>query len=380
MPKIRLRDLKVRDFMSREVVTGTPNDPASEILGRMKANDIHEIPILDKKKLVGIVSMAAIARRRELAAGAKASHLVHTAPEVPPDLDLPSAAEKMLSSGHRSLPVTEKGKLVGILSRSDVVRALAGSEEVRGMSVAQVMTPQPQCVSENETIAQARSVMAALGERAVPVVDEKRHVVGVVGLKDVADVFARPKAKERKGELRGEKDAVRIRVGSVMRPPVTVPPGTTLGVALVLMTKNRISTILVEDKREPVGIVTSADLMEVAAQFREREGVLVQISGLEEQSDVYDQMYGIIEKAMRRISSLVTPRLLNMHVVQYKAEGDRSKWSIRARFATDREMYHFKHFDWDLFKALDGLLDQLEAHVKREKERRITERRRHHAS
>jgi len=161
---------------------------------------------------------------------------------------------------------------------------------------------------------------------------------------------------------------------------VAVPPTTKLSKALESMAANRISTVIVVENDEPIGIVTTADVVEVAARFGAREGLLVQISGLEEQSDVYDQMYDMIQKAMERMNHLVTPRLLNVHVVQYKAEGDRSKWSLRARFATDREMYHVKHFDWDLLAALDGLLAQLESIIKKEKERRITERKRHHES
>jgi CBS domain-containing protein len=380
MPKLRLRDLKVRDFMSGEVVTGTADEPISEILGRMRTNDVHEIPILDGKKLVGVVSMAAIARHKSTQPTSKAQHLVRKTPEVLPNLDLAVAAETFLSSGNRSLPITEKGKLVGILSRSDVVRALSQCEEIDGMSVAEVMTPQPQCVSAKETVGQARTVMAGLGERAVPVVDEERKLVGVVGLKDLADLFARPKENFGRQGRASEKDPVNILIESIMQPPVTVPPGAKLATALEAMAKSRISTVVVVENQEPTGILTTADVVEIAARFRERDGLLVQISGLEEQPDVYDAMYDIIQKAMRRIRDIVTPRILNLHVVQYKADGDRSKWSIRARFATDRELYHFKHFDWDLFKTLDGLLTQLEAHIKKEKDRRIAERKGHHGS
>ena len=380
MPKLRLRDLKVRDFMSREVVTGTADEPISEILGRMQAHDIHQIPILEKNKLVGVVSMAAIARHNSAQPGSKAQHLVQKTPEVPPDMELAVAAETFLSSGARTLPITEKGKLVGILSRSDVVRALARCEEIDGITVAQVMTPQPQCVAARETVAQARTVMAGLGERAVPVVDADRKLVGVVGLKDLADLFARPKEKFGRQGRASEKDPVKVEIGSIMRPPVTARPDATLSKALESMAESRISTIVAEENQEPVGILTTADVVEIAARFRERDGILVQISGLEEQRDVYEAMYAIIQKAMRRIGDIVTPRILNLHVVQYKADGDRSKWSIRARFATDRELYHFKHFDWDLFKTLDGLLDQLEAHIKKEKDRRVAERKGHHGS
>ncbi len=379
MPKHRLRDLKVRDFMSRDVVTGTADEPLTEILGRMRSEDVHEIPIVEKKKLVGIVSMAAIARHKSMQPAAKASHVMVAAPEVSPDLDLPAASEMFLSSGHRSLPITEKGKLVGILSRSDVVRALADCEEVASTKVADVMTPQPQCVNASETVAQARTVMVGLGERAVPVVDGERRLVGVVGLKDLTDVFARPKEKEKRRGGGGEKDPVRVLVGSIMRPPVTVGPDATLPKALAVMAEKKISTIVVVEEDEPTGIITGADLVELAARFRERQGLFVQISGLEEQPDVYDQMYDMIQKSMRRISNLTTPRMLNLHVVQYKADGDKSKWSLRARFATDHRMYYLKHFDWDLFKALDGMLDQLEARIKDQKDLRITERKRHHS-
>ena len=379
MPRVRLRDLKVRDFMSRDVVTGTVDEPISELLGRMRSRNVHEIPILDRKKLAGVVSMAAIARHKSLQPTEKATRLLQKAPEVSPDLELTAAAELFLSSGHRTLPVAEKGKLVGVLSRTDIVRALSECQDVEGIKVADVMTPQPQCVSEKDTVAQARTVMSGLGERAVPVVNDERQLVGVVGLKDLTDVFARPKEKEGRRDRAGERDPVKVLVGSIMRSPVTVPSDALLPNALKAMVEHRISTIIVEEKKEPIGIVTGADLVELAARTREREGLFVQISGLEEQPDVYDQMYDIIQKAMRRINSLVTPRLLSVHVVQYKGDGDRSKWSLRARFSTEHEMYHLKHFDWDLFKALDGLLDQLEALIKKEKEKRLSERKRHHS-
>ena len=378
MPKFRLRDLKVRDFMSRDVVTGTSDEPVSEILGRMRSHDIHEVPILDGKKLVGIVSMAAIARHKSVQSTTKAAAFVRKAPEVSPDLDLPSAAETFLSSGARSLPVAEKGKLVGIISRSDLVRALAQCEEVEGITLADVMTPQPQCVAAKDTVVQARTVMAGLGERAIPVVDENRQLVGVVGLKDLTEVFGRRQGTDKR-DARGEKDPVKVTVSSIMRAPVALPPDAKLPKALQAMADHRISTVIVQENGEPTGILTTVDVVEIAARFREREGLFVQISGLEEQPDVYDQMYDLIQKAMQRINNLVTPRLLNVHIVQYKAEGDKSKWSLRARFATDHKMYYLKHFDWDLFKALDGLLDQLEGLVKKDKERRITERKRHHS-
>ena len=109
------------------------------------------------------------------------------------------------------------------------------------------------------------------------------------------------------------------------------------------------------------------------------QGSIYQFSGGNSISVTTDQAFAISDFLGRNLLPLVTPRILNIHVVQYKAEGDRSKWSLRARFATDHQMYYLKHFDWDLFLALDGLLDQLEARIKEQKDVRITERKRHHS-
>lgn len=378
MPTLRLGDLRVRDFMSPEVVSGTPDEPVSEILGRMKANDIHELPILDRKKLIGVVTLAAIAQRKA-PPNAKAKSLVENGPVATPDQDLPAAAERMMSGAHRLLPVVGRdGRPVGILSRTDIVRALADSADIQGLAVQSVMTPQPQCVGEDDGIGHARSVMSGLGERAVPVVDKQRRLVGVVGVKDIAEVLGREERPER--DLMPQRQPLDVRVKSIMRPPISVSPDTPLSQALALMTERRISMLVVEKDRDPVGVLTAADLVELAARFREQEGYLVQLSGLEEQPEVYDSLYAVIQKEMLKVAQVVAPRTLTIHVQTYKAEGDRYKYSLRARFATAHRMYHLTHFDWDLHAAMQGLMDILGRQILKEKERRVTERRRRRGS
>jgi ribosome-associated translation inhibitor RaiA len=159
-------------------------------------------------------------------------------------------------------------------------------------------------------------------------------------------------------------------------PPVTLGPQAKLGQALKLMLQNEISSIVVTENSEPVGLVTKADVLEVVAGFKERKELLVQISGLEEQPDVYEQMYDIIHKGMKRIAGIVTPKIFSVHVVTYKGDGDTTKWSLRCRLATTTGMIYARHFDWDLFAALEGLLDQLESRIKKEKDRKVAERRR----
>jgi len=224
--------------------------------------------------------------------------------------------------------------------------------------------------------------MRSLGERSVPVVDKNRHLRGVVGLKDIVDLFAQPKVREQYGDRAGREEKVALEVKSVMRyPPLTVGPEADVHRAAELMAKNHVSSVIVTENDEPVGIITSQDLMAFLAGLREREQLFVEVGGLEDEpKDTYDEIYEVIQKEMRRIAPLVQPRTLAIHFQKYKPEGDRWKYSLRARFTTSHRIYYAHEFDWDLRVALTQLLDTLYKRIVKEKERKVTERKRHHAS
>jgi len=321
-------------------------------------------------------------RRRSLPPTAKVSTVLASAPEVDPDVLLPAAAERMISAGFRALPVVRKNQLVGMISRTDLVRALVESEALKDLSVEDLMSPNPQCVGEDDTVDHAVKLMASLGERSIPVVDRNRHLKGVLGMKDVADLFARPKVREQYGDRAGREEKVDIELKGVMRyPPVTVSPGADVHRAAELMLRQNVSSVVVVDKDDPVGIVTKLDLMHVLAGLQEREQLLVEISGLEDEpQETYDEIYGTVQKEIRKIAELVAPKTLSLHVQKYKPDGDRWKYSLRCRFATSHRMYYANHFDWDLHLALAGLLDGLYRRIVKEKERKITEKKRHHSA
>jgi len=382
MKRNRVQDLPVSAYMSTDLVTATPDDTLGDVLGKMKSNDVHELPVLERKKLAGVVTMRELMRRRNLPPTTKVSNVLEIAPEITPDTALPEAAEKMISAGFRAVPVVKGKSLIGIVSRSDIVRALVDTRAVEGVAVREFMTPNPQCVAEDDTVEHAVQIMRSLGERSVPVVDKNRHLKGVVGLKDVVELFARPKVREHYDERAGREEKVGLEVKGVMRyPPYTVGPDADVHHAAELMAKNHISSIIVTENDEPVGIITTQDLMQFLAGLRERQQLFVEIGGLEDDpKDTYDEIYDIVQKEMRRIAPLVEPRTLAIHLQKYKPEGDRWKYSLRARFTTAHRIYYAHHFDWDLHVALTGLLETLYKRIVKEKERKVTERKRHHSA
>jgi ribosome-associated translation inhibitor RaiA len=134
----------------------------------------------------------------------------------------------------------------------------------------------------------------------------------------------------------------------------------------------KLSTLFVTSEGRLVGVLSQVDLIEQVIGLLPREGVYVQITGLDVgDPEVYDILYELIGKSMKRIDRIVPPRVFSVHITTYHHEGLKSKYSLGARLTTSKNMYYVKSVDWDLYKATDSLLDMLEANVRRDHEKQL---------
>lgn len=115
--------VKVKSYMTRDVATVTPDDSVREVAERIANTDGHSgFPVCDGRRVEGFVS----ARDLLLADDDEPVFMVMS-PELivaHPDMKMTDAARVILRSGIRKLPVVDDaGKLVGIISNTDVVRS-----------------------------------------------------------------------------------------------------------------------------------------------------------------------------------------------------------------------------------------------------------------
>ncbi|MCJ2520102.1 MAG: CBS domain-containing protein [Candidatus Thermoplasmatota archaeon] len=369
-------DYKVKDLMSRKPMVAAPDDEVSRVLGMMKQHDFHEVPVVKDDRLLGMVSYTTLLRRRNLPMTTKINSLLIRPPRIEEDDPLPQVAEILMSSGYRAVPVATDDRLVGLISRTDLMRAIAQSEDFSRLRVGEVMTPEPQVIGEEDTVLRARELMRELDENALPVVDDSGKLVGVVGLKDLVRALVRPRKKETRGDVVGEKTTVDLEVRGIMSvPPITITPEKSAAEAARLMERSNISSVVVVEGREPVGIVTQVDLLEGVAALRTREEAFVQISGLDEDDWwTYEMLYSVIGRGLRRIANIVRPTILNVHVLTHRTRGDRTKYSMGARLSTENGLYVARDFDWDPSLAMHKVMDQFERRIKKEKDQMVDSR------
>ena len=146
--------MKVRDVMTSEVLSVLPSTRLKDLARLLSERRISGVPVVDEGTLVGVVSEADLLakqvgrplsrrtpldwifgeqpspwERRRRAATTVAEAM--TAPAVTVDADRPlrEAAALMVDRGVNRLPVTHAGRLVGIVTRADLVRAYLRRDE-----------------------------------------------------------------------------------------------------------------------------------------------------------------------------------------------------------------------------------------------------------
>ena len=137
--------MHVRDLMTANPITVDPETPMLEARQRMLRERIRHLVVLDDARVVGIVTdrdvrlnlpspatSLSVWEINYLLAGITVGGVMTTSViVVDPDRPIAEAARIMIDHKIGALPVAEEGRLVGIITESDFVRAMAGSSHDR---------------------------------------------------------------------------------------------------------------------------------------------------------------------------------------------------------------------------------------------------------
>lgn len=125
---------RIRNYMSRDLVTLTPDMEINRAMHLLIDHRISGAPVLDRTgNLIGVLSKkdclkAALHASYYREWGDKVeTYMSKDVQTLDAELDLIEAAEAFLASSFRRFPVMSEGRLVGQISRSDLLAALAGN-------------------------------------------------------------------------------------------------------------------------------------------------------------------------------------------------------------------------------------------------------------
>ncbi len=188
--KIPARRIYVSALMTEPPITINPDFPVAEAISLLIEKGIGSLPVIDdERRPIGILTETDVIKLvnsddsiRELV---KENH-----PKIMPNERIVHARSIMLERGARILPVVESGRLVGLITESNLAKAFLDVREnidsihmdnvVRRIVVEDIMTESPRKLDYSASIDSAKGIFLESGLPGVPVVKQEDKVVGVL--------------------------------------------------------------------------------------------------------------------------------------------------------------------------------------------------------
>lgn len=247
-------------IITKNLITIDKDQRLTDAIELMGKRDISRLLVTENGEIIGIITEEDIAKR--LGTGRermlKTAHIHVSAAMtrelkvISHDADMQEAARIMLNNGFSSLPVVEDGEIIGLVTKTDLIKNLKNSKR----RVEEFYTRNPVLVNPNDSLVSARKLMLEHKIHRL-LVTNRGLLAGIITERDMAaglKTFRKALDKDKHPDVKG------IRVEHVMSSePITVKPETTVGDVVGIMLKRRISGIPVICQE--FGILTKTDLV-----------------------------------------------------------------------------------------------------------------------
>jgi PAS domain S-box-containing protein len=244
--------LKVGDVMSKEVATISPEEIVISAARIMSGSKISCLVVIDQGNVAGIVTETDVLRR----VGEKGKDIYRTklgrimscpVESVASDLSILEASKIMGAKHIKRLPIIDEGKLAGIVTQTDLVRALTSYGLWR--DVSEIMSRNIAGIQGDASVAEAVEIMASRKLSCIIVMDGD----DVAGILTEKDMLGRVVALQR--------DLSNTKMEEVMSFPVTtIPWNFSVFSASRIMEEMNIRRLVITRDKSMCGVVTQTDI------------------------------------------------------------------------------------------------------------------------
>lgn len=265
--RTRMRDseIRVRDLMSDGLIACDSDTTLGEAAALLRRHRVHGVVVMNDRVPVGVLTDFDLLSGEWLSTDnvsfatmiAQTAGQIMSAPISTIDADAPAAeaAHRLRDERISRLIVLDAGEARGVISVSDLVRALA-----RGLSdrrcLADVMSRGIVAARPDTSLTELARAMSERRSRAVVIVDGRGVPLGVVTGIDLLEAF---------GSEAGED----LTAADLMHAPQTISASASLAEAADVMIRREVHRLLVVDddpRGFPLGIVSTSDFVAEMAE------------------------------------------------------------------------------------------------------------------
>jgi CBS domain-containing protein len=278
--------------MVRDVASVAIPGSRDDVLKTLQDHRVSGVPVIKKDEVVGMITRTDLLRNRD---EDQTALLMSRDPVViSPDKSIIEASRLLIKHDIRRLPVVEGKKLVGIITIADIVQVAEdlGIKE----SIEPYLEKETVVLWSEMPLAVAGSIMEFAAVEACPVIDTSLKLVGMISDRDliktsvIEDTVEKTDMSANDGEDTWMWDRVmqtiskyytvsriklkNILVSEAMVPPITAYKKDEVGKCAAAMHKNRIDQMpVVTSSGKLMGMLKDKDIVMALVDYSQRESL-----------------------------------------------------------------------------------------------------------
>ncbi len=282
----------VEDIMNTNLITSGPEETIKNTVSKMEKHGIKEIPILENGEYVGMATYYDILDVFRANPEEKISRLMIKTPKVEKDTDIDELITLMVKSGLEAIPIVEDKKLVGLISDYDLLNKMRNTEKIKELKIKDVMNDSVKLLKENDPVSEARRIMRFHKWERLPIVDENGKCIGMVSSIDILKNFYKfPKEKIGRGDRVGEKEnPLSLPIKNFMETefPKVTPEKDVSRVLKKLLEKQMKGVPVLDDNGYVIGVFERWYVLDKIVERKFKDGVWLNFSGYDLKIETVD--------------------------------------------------------------------------------------------
>jgi CBS domain-containing protein len=256
--------LRIGDIMQCGVITVRREESVYKAIGIMAEKHVSGLPVVDDMGLAGIISEKDVLKLlydSEFLPGNVEDYMTKNVVSFDIDDNVSDLCECLSNNNFRRVAILHQGRLAGIVSRADLIRAhkdrfkpkdLSVSKPKRrqnGPRVKDVMRHDMLAVRTDAPIYQVVEILTAKNITGLPVIDDYMNLLGIVSEKDVLRLLYHPNRQD-------------VKVADIMtKDVVSFNHEDSLYDVCDCLIENNFRRVPVLDQGKIVGIISRADII-----------------------------------------------------------------------------------------------------------------------
>ena len=271
--------IRIREIMTGEVVTVPPDCPLDDAIRLFESCRFRHLPVAEKDRLVGLISDRDIAlatgwilasyRNADENSGPRTVGQIMRTDVFTLDVEasIPEAAAIILDHRINAVPLLEEGKLVGIITTTDLLRASRSDLPHHAWNIREEAHVRESMSAELTTVCPDQFMSDAIDlcrdetVRHLPVIEAGR-LVGLISDRDLRFGLGQEIVSDLVAQEEGRLEVPQTPLSALMATDlVTIGPRERLTAAADCMLQHGLSALPVLDAGCLVGIITQTDVL-----------------------------------------------------------------------------------------------------------------------